>query len=55
MVESLTGLKIEELLQRIPELGKAARPAEKTKTEEEPSTYHRKKVTIPRPKEEGVE
>jgi len=52
VVESLTGLKFDELLKRIPHLAGQGKPEDKTQIPEEPPTFERKTLTIPRPKEE---
>jgi len=52
VVESLTGLKLNELLQRIPHLASQPTPAASTPPAKEPPTFERKTLTIPHPKEE---
>jgi len=52
IIESLTGIKMDNLLDRIPSLAKAKQPAESKDQQEEPPPFERKKITIPRPKEE---
>jgi len=53
IVESLTGLKLDDLLQRIPRISGDKKPAQRKEAADEPEPY-RRKVTIPRPREQEM-